>query len=96
MGSVQTIFTLINMGLAVWVCVEAIGALFHHIEGRDPRPLVMPIFCGLAYFGLAYTWLDAEGTAYHNPMTLLAWQMVHFGMLLGLHLFVRMYGAGRK
>ena len=95
MDSVPVILTLFNMGLAGWVCIEAIAALVNHIEGRDPRPLVMPIFCGLAYFGLAYTWLGADGTSHHNPMTLLAWQMVHFGMLLGLHLFVRMYGAGR-
>jgi apolipoprotein N-acyltransferase len=93
--SINSLFTLVNMGAAAWLVVSAIAALHHKVDGRDPRPLVMPIFCGLAFFFLAFTWIAKDAEQYHESLTLLAWQMVHFGMLVGLQLFVRAFSGHR-
>lgn len=95
MSTVNTLFTLVNMATSGWLVVNAIAALHHKVEGRDPRPLVMPIFCGLAYFFLAFTWLAQEVQEFHYGMTVMAWHMVHFGMLVGLLLFVRAFAGHR-
>lgn len=95
MSTVNILFTLVNMATAVWLVVSAIGALHHKVEGRDQRPLVMPIFTGLAYFFLAFTWLSKAVEQVHHAMTVMAWHMVHFGMLVGLLLFVRAFSGCR-
>lgn len=86
--------TVVNLTAALWLAISAVAALYERPEERDPRPLVMPIFSGLAFAALAFSGLHSDETV--GEMTALAWQLVHGGMLVGLHLFVRMYGGTRN
>lgn len=93
--NITTFLGILNMICAGLVSVTAMMALVSKVEGRDPRLLVMPIFAGIAFFFLSFSWLTDQMNIKNPTMEAFAWQVVHFGLLLGLYLFVRSFAEHR-
>jgi hypothetical protein len=84
-----------NVALAIWVAVTAISCLLQSPNGRDLRPLVLPIFTSLALAALQAEWLWSDRTASVGALTDLGWSLVRMGQMLSILLLVNAYGKRR-
>ena len=96
MNEPKIILTLFTMILAVWLVVETVAAFHRSPKERDTRPLVMPAFCGIAYFLIALpTWMMMKDHP-TDGLLIATWQVLHSCMLGGMVLCVRKHTEGRQ
>ncbi len=88
-ATMVAVMALVITGMAAWK--------LHHLEDcRSRRPLVMPVFSGVAYAVLRMSWVMADGGADGTNMADVGWIVVDVSMLASIAWLMSGYCEQRR